>query len=328
MKPERGCALRKMALYRYYGEYKVYFRSDSIRDDCCQSRSARFDLSLSNEDSMSERIESSPASHAGKALVEKASSFSRAFIRPLYWLYEKRLYEQVQDGLKPQHLGLILDGNRRFARAMRMNQRLGYEQGVRKAHEVLKWCKDLGIEHVTVFVLSTENLSRPAEEVAYLLDLFVERGREFSTPGVNVKVIGRRDALPDKVLNTVQRLEASWVEQPRLKLNIALAYGGREEIVDAVRALMQEGAEQGRTLSDMADGLTTAQIARHLYTSGLPDPDFIIRTSGELRLSGFCLWQSAYSEYYFCEAFWPAFRRIDFLRAIRNYQLRKRRYGR
>lgn len=277
---------------------------------------------------MFESAESSSLALMGRSVFDKTNAATRVLTKPLYWLYEKRLYEQVVAGRKPEHLGLILDGNRRFARAMGMNQRLGYEHGIRKAREVLDWCMELGIGHVTVFVLSTDNLSRPAEEVAYLLNLFVERGKEFSTPGVNIKVIGRRDALPEHVLETVQTLEASQVEEPKLRLNIALAYGGREEIVDAVRALLSEADRQGLTLKKVAGELTTAQIARHLYTSGLPDPDFIIRTSGELRLSGFCLWQSAYSEYYFCEAFWPAFRRIDFLRAIRNYQQRKRRFGR
>lgn len=265
---------------------------------------------------------------AGLGKLQTTNGLTRFLSRPLYWLYEKRLYEQVLDARKPQHLGLILDGNRRFAKAMGMNERVGYEYGVRKVHEVLRWCVDLSIPHVTVYVLSTENFRRSSEEVSFLLDLFVRKSREFSAPDVAVKVIGRRHMLPEPVLESVRSLEAEPVEQPRLKLNIALAYGGREEIVDAVRGLIREAGEKGASPEHIAEQLTPVQIAQYLYTSGLPDPDFIIRTSGEQRLSGFCLWQAAYSEYYFCEAFWPAFRHIDFLRAIRNYQQRKRRYGR
>jgi short-chain Z-isoprenyl diphosphate synthase len=278
---------------------------------------------------MLKKAEATALPTVGGTIYSKMRDLALSLTKPLYWLYEERLYRLIQDDSPAlQHLGLILDGNRRFARAMRMDKRLGHEQGVRKAHDVLRWCRELGIRHVTVFVLSTENLTRPPEEVDYLLDLFVKRGGEFSTPGVNVRVIGRREGLPERVLETVRYLESVQVEQPKLMLNIALAYGGREEIVDAMRSLLREAGGNGQTMEELAEKLTTKQIAGHLYTSGLPDPDFIIRTSGEQRLSGFCLWQAAYSEYYFCEAFWPAFRRVDFLRAIRNYQLRKRRFGR
>src|SRR5690625_4303087 len=223
---------------------------------------------------------------AGLATLKTTNELTRSLARPLYWLYEKKLYEQVAAARKPQHLGLILDGNRRFARAMGMNEQRGYEHGVRKVHEVLHWCVDLGIPHVTVYVLSTENFRRSSGEVSFLLDLFVKKSREFSRPDVAVKVIGRRHMLPEEVLETVRTLEAEPVEEPRLKLNIALAYGGREEIVDAVRGLIHEAGEKGDSLSRVADQLTPGQIAQHLYTSGLPDPDFIIRTSGEQRLSG------------------------------------------
>jgi short-chain Z-isoprenyl diphosphate synthase len=144
---------------------------------------------------------------------------------------------------------------------------------------------------------------------------------------VRIKIIGQRTSYPEKVAQAVRNLEESTAEHQGLALNIALAYGGREEIVDAMRALLEEAARAGRSIEDVTQALSVEQIGQHLYMAGLPDPDFIIRTSGELRLSGFCLWQSAYSEYYFCEALWPEFRLIDFLRAIRSYQSRKRRFG-
>ncbi len=263
-----------------------------------------------------------------RTLARRARYTVRTLVRPAYWLYEKRLYQQVARDIMPQHLGLILDGNRRFARARGMDVRLGHEYGVHKVHDVLGWCLNLGIPHVTIFVFSTENFQRAPEEVDYLLNLFAQRCRELLNHGVGIRIIGQRSRFPEPVLRAVRELEAAPAAQCRLRLNVALGYGGREEIVDAVRALLRQAAAENRSLTELADSMSAAQIGQHLYTAGVPDPDFIIRTSGELRLSGFCLWQSAYSEYYFCDALWPAFRRIDFLRALRNYQERKRRFGR
>lgn len=277
---------------------------------------------------VSDSSETSSWEQRRRAVHARLYGFVRALARPIYWLYENRLYSQAVADSVPQHLGLILDGNRRFARARGMDVRLGHEYGVHKVHDVLRWCLNLGIPHVTIFVFSTENFQRAPEEVEYLLGLFAQRSRELLAHGVGIRIIGQRDKFPEPVVQAVRELEAAPVAHQKLRLNIALAYGGREEIVDAVRSLLRQAIEEGRSLGDLADRLTAAQIGQHLYTAGLPDPDFIIRTSGELRLSGFCLWQSAYSEYYFCDALWPAFRRIDFLRAIRNYQNRKRRFGR
>lgn len=257
----------------------------------------------------------------------------RTFSHPLYWWYEKKLATEVSEGHIPAHIGLIMDGNRRFARGIGLDVRRGHEFGVEKVHELLEWCLELGIPHVTIFVFSAENFDRTPAEVDYLLDLFVRESRRLiahpriKAHKVRVKVIGQRDRLPEQVVVASEALENSTAEHDGMLLNIALAYGGREEIVDGMKKMLREAAEAGRSMTEVADNLDAAAISDCLYTAGIPDPDFIIRTSGEVRLSGFFLWQAAYSEYYFCDALWPAFRRIDFLRAIRNYQARERRYG-
>ncbi|HET6655309.1 MAG TPA: polyprenyl diphosphate synthase [Gammaproteobacteria bacterium] len=257
----------------------------------------------------------------------------RTCTHPLYWWYEKKLITQVREGHVPGHIGLILDGNRRFARGIGLDVRKGHEFGVEKVHELLEWCLELGIGHVTIFVFSAENFDRPSTEVEYLLDLFVRESRRLihhpriKANKVRVKVIGQRDKLPEAVVVASEALENSTAEHDGMLLNIALAYGGREEIVDGIKKLLHQAEAEHRSPAEIADKLSATQISDCLYTAGVPDPDFIIRTSGEVRLSGFFLWQAAYSEYYFCDALWPEFRRIDFLRAIRNYQGRERRYG-
>lgn len=257
----------------------------------------------------------------------------RSVAHPLYWLYERRLERRLDPEAMPAHVGLILDGNRRFARGIGLDARRGHQYGVRKLRTFLEWCLEYHVRHVTLFVFSTENFSRAPEEVQYLLDLFVRESASLltdlrlDTEQVRVKIIGQRHRLPRHVLEASEALELSTAGHEGMLLNIALAYGGREEITDAVKGLLREAAEQGRSLEAVADGLSAEQLSGYLYTAGVPDPDFIIRTSGEQRLSGFLLWQSAYSEFYFCDALWPEFRRIDFLRAIRDYQRRERRYG-
>jgi short-chain Z-isoprenyl diphosphate synthase len=262
-----------------------------------------------------------------------AEDVLRALARPLYWLYERRLERSLERAAMPRHIGLILDGNRRFARRNGMDVRHGHQFGVRKLKTFLAWCLEFGVKHVTLFVFSTENFKRAPAEVQYLLDLFVREsaqlldGLRLDTEKVRVKVIGQRHRLPPKVLEASEALELSTASHEGMSLTIALAYGGREEIVDAVKALLAEAEGKGETLSSVAAALDAQQLSDHLYTAGQPDPDFIIRTSGEQRLSGFLLWQSAYSELYFCDALWPKFRRVDFLRALRDYQQRERRYG-
>lgn len=257
----------------------------------------------------------------------------RPLLYPLYRWYEHALNRQATTGPIPAHIGLILDGNRRFARGIGLEATLGHQFGVNKLREVLEWCLDLGVRHVTLYVFSTENFSRPTAEVEALLDLFVrESARLLEEPRlksghVRVKIIGQRERLPEKVVAASEALELSTAEHDGMLLTIALAYSGREEITDAVKGLLAEATAKDQSIDALAAGLKAEDIARHLYTGGVPDPDFIIRTSGEQRLSGFLLWQSAYSEFYFCDVLWPAFRRIDFLRAIRTYQRRHRRFG-
>lgn len=258
----------------------------------------------------------------------------RPLLYPLYRWYEHTLDRQVAAEAVPAHIGLILDGNRRFARGMGLEATLGHQYGVNKLREVLQWCLELDVRHVTLYVFSTENFERSNDEVESLLDLFVrESARLLEDPRlksgrVRVKIIGQRDRLPEKVVAASEALELSTAGHDGMLLTIALAYSGREEITDAVKALLAAAAAEGRSLESVGAGLKAEQIQRYLYTGGIPDPDFIIRTSGEQRLSGFLIWQAAYSEFYFCDVLWPAFRRIDFLRAVRTYQRRNRRYGR
>ena len=253
-----------------------------------------------------------------------------ALSRPLYWLYEQRLLREVKRGPMPRHLGLILDGNRRYARALGLSPTKGHEFGVQKAYEGL----EMGIKTVTVWVFSTDNFKRPPEEVETLMNLFLREAERMAEDHrilehqVRVRFIGRREGFSPEVVRAIERLERRTEGHRGMFLNIALGYGGREEIVDAVKRLLLEAEARGLSPKEVAEGLTPEDIARHLYTAGLPDPDFIIRTSGEIRLSGFLLWQSAYSEFYFADVLWPEFRKIDFLRALRSYQARERRFGR
>ncbi len=253
--------------------------------------------------------------------------------RGLYWLYERRLLAQVRDGPVPHHLGIIMDGNRRFARALGLDVKAGHDYGAGKARDVLAWCLELGIQHVTLWGFSTDNRGRDPEEVAHLHRLFAAQAREFLSDTqlhrneVRVRVIGDIEDFPDESKEALRAMEAATENYDRLHLHVALGYGGREEIVAAVRSVLEEHAAAGHELADVASTLDAADIDAHLYTAGLPDPDFIVRTSGEVRSSGFLLWQSAYAEFYFCDAYWPEFRRIDFLRAIRSFQQRQRRFG-
>ena len=257
------------------------------------------------------------------------------FISPLYWWYEHRLEKAVQNtGKLPRHLGIILDGNRRFARSVGLETQTGHDLGAHKAYEVLEWCLKLGIPHVTLWVFSSDNRSRAPQEVSGLLELFANEAKKMVVDErihknrVRIKLIGQLEDFPEKVRDSLRELETATETYDGLLLHIALGYGGREEITDAVRSHLKSQLEAGVTLEELAQNLSVQDIDAHMYTAGTPDPDFIIRTSGEVRLSGFLLWQSAYSEYYFCDAYWPSFRRLDFLRALRSFQNRERRFGR
>jgi short-chain Z-isoprenyl diphosphate synthase len=251
----------------------------------------------------------------------------------LYRLYARRLRRQLAGHPMPRHVGLIMDGNRRWARGQGLaNPSLGHQYGAEHVENVLNWCQSAGIKHVTVFVCSTENLAnRGSAEVAFLMRVIEQviadkLGRD---PAWQVHIAGTLDVLPDTTARALkQAVELSRDCASGAHVTLAVGYGGRQEVIDAFRALLYEHAQQGTTLVDLADTITVQDIARHLYTAGQPDPDLVIRTSGEMRLSNFLLWQSAYSELYFCEAYWPAFREIDFLRALRSFAARERRYGR
>lgn len=252
-------------------------------------------------------------------------------LSPFYRVYEYFLWRQINAGRMPHHIGLIVDGNRRFAKFRGLaNTNEGHTAGSENLEEFLEWCRNLGVKIVTLYGFSTENFNRSDEEVSYLMKLILQKLKDYQVDpvimeeGVKVKVIGRRSDLSDEMVAEIDKIEAQTADHDRFQLNIAISYGGRAEIVDAVKKVALE-AKNGEL--DIED-ITEESFSRYLYTEGIPDPDFIIRTSGEERLSGFLSWQSAYSELYFTEVFWPAFRKIDFWRAIRIYQQRDRRYGR
>ena len=253
--------------------------------------------------------------------------------RPLYALYTRRLRRQVMAGTLPSHIGLIMDGNRRWAKQAGLaNPSLGHQYGAEHAERVLRWCEGIGIDHVTVFLCSTENLVRRSDsEVAFLMRV-VERlvTDRLARPdtGWRVHVAGLLDLLPDTTAAALKNAVSATRDCATGRhLTLAVGYGGRQEVVDALRDVLYDRAAAGDSLRDVAESLSMDDIAAHLYTAGRPDPDLVIRTSGEQRMSYFLLWQSAYSELYFCDAYWPAFREIDLLRAVRSFAARQRRYG-
>jgi short-chain Z-isoprenyl diphosphate synthase len=243
--------------------------------------------------------------------------------RILYRLYEDRLIRSLDRSRLPRHIGVIHDGHRRFARRSGRGYADVYRAGMAKVVEFLGWCGELEVPVLTCWLLSQENLERPQEELdpyyEVLIDLIERLADE--VPEVQCNVIGSLHLLPDRLRDAAEGLTARSGRSDR-RLNIALAYGGRQEIVDAVRDLVAKLAAEGLTVSQVAEAIDAASIASHLYTADLPDPDLVIRTSGESRLSGFLLWQAAYAEY------WPGFRRVDFLRAVRDFTMRERRFGR
>jgi len=256
-------------------------------------------------------------------------------LRLLYWLYESRLMRQIRTYPVPRHVGIILDGNRRYARKHRLaDPRVAYDLGAQKLDDVLAWCSDLAIPAVTLWVCSIDNLKRPQTEVADILAAVeakissLARDPAIHRRRVRVKAVGRLDLLPPSTVVALRKAEQATADRDALTLTIAIAYGGREEIADAVRDLVRDKVRHGADLDAIIEEITPSAIDNHLYTVGLPNLDLIIRTSGEIRLSGFLLWQSAHSEFYFSDVDWPEFRRVDFLRAIRSFQQRSRRFGR
>jgi len=248
-----------------------------------------------------------------------------------YKIYEKWLQYQVKSGSKPEHIAIILDGNRRWASEQSFSLLLGHHFGAARVEDLLNWCLELEVKSITLYAFSTENFQRPPEEIEQIMQIAEEKLRKILTDErihknrVRVKVIGRLGLLPKSLQQLIWEVEEDTKSYDQHFLNVAFAYGGRAEIVDATRKIAQE-IERGELKPDAIDEQV---FENHLYTAYLPkqDPDLIIRTSGEERLSGFLLWQSAYSELCFLDVYWPDFRRIDLLRAVRTYQKRKRRFG-
>lgn len=248
----------------------------------------------------------------------------------LYRVYSSRLRRALTPEAVPHHVAMMIDGNRRWARQAGFPTVAdGHRAGAAKMHEFLRWCDDLGIRVVSLYLLSNDNLrKRDSQELDDLIEIIAELADELShEPGWRVQIVGRSDALPPALARVLQTAQERTVGNTGLHVNLAVGYGGRGEIVDAVRSIIAKHDESGGSLEELAASLTPEQIGEHLYTGGLPDPDLVIRTSGEQRLSDFLLWQSAHSEFYFVEALGPDLREVDFLRAIRDYATRDRRYG-
>ena len=248
--------------------------------------------------------------------------------RVLYPAYERRLVRRLAPDKLPKHIGVMLDGNRRWARAVGRDAAHGHRAGAANISPLLEWCEELGVEVVTLWLLSTDNLNRPADELRNLLVIIEEAVADLAAQRRwRLNPVGALDLLPADTARRLKEAADETRDVDGLLVNIAVGYGGRREIADAVRSLLQEHASKGTSIEELAEILDVEHIAEHLYTKGQPDPDLVIRTSGEQRLGGFLLWQSAQSEFYFCEAYWPDFRRVDFLRALRAYSERNRRFG-
>ncbi|MFJ6141847.1 isoprenyl transferase [Kitasatospora sp. NPDC092286] len=251
--------------------------------------------------------------------------------RPMEAVYERRLASTLAGLPRPQHVGIMLDGNRRWARkAGHDDVREGYRAGGAKATEFLGWCAAAGIGHVTLFMLSDDNLGRPTDELGPLIEVIEETVRDISATGRpwEVQVIGSLDLLPGDTARVLKEAAAGTAGRGGLKVDVAVGYGGRREIVDAVKSAFEEHLAAGGDPVELVGRFDEEHISRHLYSSAGDRTDFIIRTSGEQRLSGFLLWQSAYAEMHWVDCYWPAFRRVDFLRALRSYAGRERRFGR
>jgi tritrans,polycis-undecaprenyl-diphosphate synthase [geranylgeranyl-diphosphate specific] len=248
-----------------------------------------------------------------------------------YKLYEKWLWIQVKNGEKLEHIAIILDGNRRWASEKELNPWLGHKKGAETVEQLLDWCEKLGVKFVTLYTFSTENFRRSPEEIGEIMKIAEEKFRKLLTDErihrnkVHVKVIGRLNLLPENLQCLIGDVEKATENYDKQFLNFAFAYGGRAEIVDAAKTIAEKVKAGELNLDDVDE----STVEKYLYTAHMPkqDPDLIIRTSGEERLSGFLLWQSAYSELAFLDVYWPDFRLIDLLRAIRTFQTRKRRYG-
>ena len=248
----------------------------------------------------------------------------------LYRVYERRLLNQLDRSALPHHIGVIHDGHRRYAKQAGLpDYAASYQVGMDKVREFFGWVEELEIPAVTCWLLSQENLQRPTEELEpyydVLIDLFASLP-EALHGATSVKFVGSLDLLPERLVSAAKDLESECPAGHR-RITIALGYGGRQEIVDATKDLIRSLADEGLAAEDIADRIDADQLAKHMYISDVPDPDLVIRTSGESRLSGFLLWQAAYAEFSFVDVYWPAFRRVDFLRSMRDFTGRSRRFG-
>ncbi|MDO0925965.1 isoprenyl transferase [Streptomyces sp. TG1A-8] len=243
-------------------------------------------------------------------------------------LYARRVEGHLDHAQVPKHIGVIMDGNRRWAKAAGSSTVHGHRAGAEKIEEFLGWCAETDVEVVTLWLLSTDNFDRPQDELGPLLGIIEDVVRTLAADGRwRVHHVGTPDLLPARMQTALKEAEETTAHVDGIVVNVAIGYGGRQEIADAVRSMLLDAQQKGVPMADLAESVDTDMIGRHLYTGDQPDPDLVIRTSGEQRLSGFMLWQTAHSEYYFCEVFWPAFRKVDFLRALRDYAARHRRYG-
>ncbi|WP_394552639.1 isoprenyl transferase [Agromyces sp. MMS24-JH15] len=248
----------------------------------------------------------------------------------LYRVYERRLRRDLDRAALPRHVAMIIDGNRRWARQLGYDSVAdGHRAGAAKMREFLEWCDDLGIEVVTLYLLSSDNLgNRASTELSDLFEIIADLAEELSHyRDWRVQHVGSDAGLPEPLVAALDAAEHRTADKGGLHVNLAVGYGGRTEITDAMRSIVASHHAEGRSLEDLAERLTPDLIGEHLYTGGQPDPDLVIRTSGEQRLSDFMLWQSAHSEFYFVEALGPDLRRVDFLRALRDYADRHRRFG-
>ena len=248
--------------------------------------------------------------------------------RVFYPAYEARMLQAMPSDALPRHVGVMLDGNRRWAKAVGRDTAHGHRAGAANIEPLLTWCDEVGIQVVTLWLLSTDNLNRPEAELIPLLGIIEEAVASLADQRRwRIHPVGALNLLPAATAERLRAAEDATRDIDGMIVNVAVGYGGRHEIADAVRSLITEHATKGTSLEDLSELITVEGIADHLYTAGQPDPDLVIRTSGEQRLGGFLLWQSAKSEFYFCEAYWPDFRKVDFLRALRAYAQRDRRGG-
>ena len=263
-------------------------------------------------------------------MTAKATAHKSSIIADTaYKQYEKRLLKEVQQFPPPQHVAIIMDGNRRFARELGLAPAEGHKEGRNKLEEILNWGMEVGVKILTVYAFSSENLSRKPEEIEELMRLFEEsfyraaEDERVHKHRIRIRALGMIDILPENVRKAIAHAEAKTKDYDSYNLNLAIAYSGREEIIQAIREIA------GKVKSGQMEvgQINQKTFSEYLYTKEFPDPDLILRTSGEVRVSNFLLWQLAYSELYFVDVYWPGFRKIDFLRAIRSYQQRSRRFG-